>query len=82
MDPSYLKDLLWRGREVEFDYGMTRYVVKRVEYYTKSEYTFGRTWGNDRISSDYFDGILHRHDYGASLSEMLREVSSSNIYIH
>ena len=53
MDPSYLKDLLWRGREVEFDYGAHRYTVKLVDYRSTSEYAFGRKWG-DKVTSDFF----------------------------
>lgn len=81
MDPSYLKDLLWRGREVEFEYGAHRYTVKLVDYRSTTEYAFGRKWG-DKITSDYFDDILYRRDYGASLSDMLKEVSSSSVYVY
>ena len=81
MDPSYLKDLLRRGREVEFDYGAHRYVLKHIDYRSTEEYAFGRKWG-EKVTSDYFDDILYRRYYGASLSEMLKEISSSSIYVY
>ena len=81
MDPSYLKNLLWSGREVEFDYKANRYTVKLVDYRSSTEYAFGRKWGN-KITSDIFDDILYTRDYGTSLHDMLREISSSQIYIY
>jgi hypothetical protein len=81
MDPSYLKDLLCRGREVEFDYGSQRYTVKLVDFRSTTEYAFGKKWG-DKITSDIFDGILYRRDYGRSLYEMIREINSSQVYIY
>ncbi|MBR5670199.1 hypothetical protein IKX12_03965 [Candidatus Saccharibacteria bacterium] len=81
MSESYLKDLLWRGRQVEFDHGMKRYVVKLVDYAFKSEYAFGEKYGR-KTTSDYFEGILYLRDYGYSLSELLRCVDSSRIYIY
>lgn len=72
MDSSYLKDLLWRGREVQFYYGAKKYIVKLVNYRSTTEYAFGPEFGN-KITSDYFDDIWYRRDYGANLGEMLRE---------
>lgn len=72
MSPSYLKDLLWNGREVELEYGFNRYVVKKIDYRATTEYSFGPKWGN-KITTEYFDLLLNRHDFGASLSEMLSE---------
>lgn len=81
MNESYLKDLLWRGREIEFDYNCKRYTVKLVNYHSTSEYTFGPKWGN-KISSSYFEGIWTRRDYGYTLQEMLQRCSSGNVYIY
>ena len=64
MDPSYLKDLLWRGREVEFDYGANRYTIKLVDYRSSTEYAFGRkvVCGvvGDALVED--DGVLLGHE--------------------
>ncbi|MCQ2570822.1 MAG: hypothetical protein MJ154_01040 [Candidatus Saccharibacteria bacterium] len=81
MDPSYLKDLLWRGREVEFEYGAYRYTVKLVDYRSTSEYAFGRKEGT-KFTSDFFDDILYCRDYGVSLYQMLKEISSSSVYVY
>jgi hypothetical protein len=81
MDPSYLKSLLWRGREVEFDYGANRYTIKLVDYRSTAEYAFGKKWGN-KITSEYFDGILYRNDYGTSLNQMLKELGSGSFYVY
>ena len=81
MDPSYLKDLLWRGREVEFDYGSNRYTLKLINYRSSTEYSFGKKWGN-KITSKYLDTLLYSRDYGASLYEMLKNTSSSNFYVY
>ena len=81
MSPSYLKDLLQRGREVRFDYYAKRYVVKLVYYYSTSEYAFGLEWGT-KITSSSFDDILYRHDYGFSLWDMIRNLDSSRFDIY
>jgi len=81
MNASYLKDLLWTGHEVEFDYETHRYTIKLINYRSTTEYAFGRKWG-DKITSDYFDGILYRRDYGVSLYDMLNEISSSDVYVY
>lgn len=79
MDSSYLKDLLWQGREVEFDYGMNTYVVKLIDYRSTTEFSFGPKWGK-KITSYFFDDIFYRREYGASLCEMLRDASSIRSY--
>lgn len=81
MSESYLKDLLWRGRQVEFDYGMRRWAVKLVDYAFKSEYAFGDKYGK-KTTSDSFEDILYSRDYGYTLAEILRNVDSSRIYIY
>ena len=82
MDPSYLKDLLWRGREVEFVFQSQRYTVKQVQYRATTEYAFGKKWGS-KITSNYFDGILYSRELnGYSLSDMLSQVSSSQVYVY
>lgn len=81
MSPSYLKDLLMRGREVEFDFGASRYSLKRVMYRSTTEFAFGRKWG-DKVTSSYFDELYYRRIDGYSLSEMLQSVSSNQIYIY
>ena len=82
MDQSYLKDLLWRGREVEFDYGTSRYVITKTDRRLRTEYSFGRKWGGTMITSDYFDGILYRREFGTSLYDMLREIDGSRVTIY
>ncbi len=81
MNTGYLKDLLWTGHEVEFEYEANRYTVKLINYRSTTEYAFGKKWGN-KITSDYFDDILYRRDYGVSLNEMLNEISSSDVYVY
>jgi len=72
MDSSKLKDLLWHGCEVEFEYGSKSYVVKMIDYRSTTEYSFGPKWSN-KITTEYFDLLLNRHDFGPSLSEILKE---------
>ena len=72
MNPSYLKDLLLLGREVEFEYGMNRYVVKKIDFHSTTEFSFGPKTGS-KITSEYFDLLLYRRDFGSSLYEMLEE---------
>ncbi len=81
MDLGYLKDLLSRGREVEFEFASRRYTIKRVLFSSTTEYAFGEKWG-DKYTSSYFDEIYYRRINGYSLSEMLRTVGSSQIYIY
>jgi len=74
MDPSYLKDLLMRGREVQFDFGANRYVMSRVLYSSTTEFSFGRKWG-EKITTSYFDEFFYcRRIDGYSPSEMLQRV--------
>lgn len=81
MSESSLKDLLYRGRRVEIDHDMKRYVVNMVTSSFKTEFAFGDAYGH-RTTSDYFEGILYLRDYGYSLSELLRCVDSSRIHIY
>ena len=80
MDPSYLKDLLCRGREVEFEYYAKRYVVSRVEYPSMYEYAFGPKWGT-KYTSKYFEDILYRNYFGDTLSTMLGRLDRSRFYV-
>jgi hypothetical protein len=79
MSESTLRDLLWSGRQVEFEFGLDTYQVKLVNYAYSTEYAFGKKFGS-KITSPYFDEIYLRRHYGYSLSEMLQKVSSSKIY--
>ena len=81
MSPSYLKDLLLGGREIEFDFGTKRYVLKRVIYRSTTEFAFGQKWG-EKITSSYFDDLYYRRIDGYSLSEMMNSVSGNQIYIY
>ncbi|MBR3322480.1 hypothetical protein IKG13_00210 [Candidatus Saccharibacteria bacterium] len=81
MDLGYLKDLLSRGREVEFVFASRHYTVKRVLFASTTEYAFGQKWG-DKVTSSYFDELFYRRIDGYSLSEMLQRVSSNQIYIY
>ena len=81
MSPSYLKDLLMRGKEVQFDFGANRYVLKGHLYSSTTEFAFGRKYG-EKVSSSYFDEFFYyRRVDGYSPSEMLQGVSSSCISI-
>jgi hypothetical protein len=81
MSESSLKDLLYRGRRVEIDHDMKRYVVNMVTSSLQTEFAFGDAYGH-RTTSDYFEGILYLRDYGYSLSELLHCVDSSRIHIY
>ena len=82
MDPSYLKDLLWRGREVEFDYGTSSYSVKLVDLHSTTEFIFCKKWSNSTLTSDYFEGILYNRGFGVTLDDILKEVSGSSIRVY
>jgi len=79
MSEGTLRQLLWNGRQIEFEFNMERYQVKLVNYAFSTEYAFGKKWGT-KITSPYFDEIYFTRHYGYSLSEMLQKVSSSQIY--
>ena len=79
MSEKTLRDLLWSGRQIEFEFGQDRYQVGLVKYAFSTEYAFGKKFGT-KITSPYFDEIYLRRHYGYSLSEMLQKVPSSQIY--
>ena len=80
MSESDLKSYLWGGRRVEFDYGFDRYTVEMATYAYSTEFALGRKYGSGKITVKYFEELLYRHDFGSSLSEMLRSGSSFSVY--
>lgn len=81
MSPSDLKNYISCGRQVQFEYFSRSYVVGMVYMYPSSEYAFGPQYGS-KITSSSFDDLLYRHDYGFSLSEMLRSLDRSRFQIY
>ncbi|MBP5633652.1 hypothetical protein J6X13_01820 [Candidatus Saccharibacteria bacterium] len=79
MSEGTLRQLLWSGRQIEFEFNMERYQVKLVNYAFSTEYAFGKKYGM-KVTSAYFDDIFYRRHYSYSLAEMLQKVPSGQIY--
>ncbi len=81
MSESSLREYLLRGREVQFDYNNSRYVVKKVSFMSTDEFCFGKQWG-EKYTFSTINEMLYRTYFGESLYGMLRSIGSSSIYIY
>ena len=79
MSEGTLRQLLWSGRQIEFEFNLEKYQVQLVNYAFSTEYAFGKKYGT-KVTSACFDDIYLRRHYSYSLAEMLQKVPSSQIY--